>query len=366
MRLRVITILALLVGAILLVRMLRPGPPARTPEVTTSDTESPREAASSFRKAIHSLSAPDGAEPAATVSTGTGSNRFQRIASGEIDLQLTSEQMAEYLRRFGTNVETLLATQSRENLKLAAELFPNDPRVQYAVITRDIFPEDKRDWLEKFKQSAPDNPIANYLSAREYLKAGDRERGLQDLTAAAGKTRFDDYTMERWQAAEDAQLSAGRPVAEAKIAAGSSLMLPQLAQFKNLAQEMQKLQKEYVSAGDLASAQTLAGIGHTLAQQLSQGEGSRPLINQLVGAAIDRIALSPLPQDSQPDFLGQTIQQRFDEAAAFKSDVRSLTPLADEMMARGDEGEIISYFDRLKIQGEYKALLWLRNKNQFR
>ena len=281
-------------------------------------------------------------------------------------MQLTSEQMAEYLRRYGTNVETLLATQTRENLKLAAELFPNDPRVQYAVITRDIFPEEKRDWLEKFKQSAPDNPIANYLSAREYLKAGNRERGLQDLTDAAGKTRFDDYTMERWQAAEEAQLSAGRPIAEAKLAAGSSLLLPQLAQFKGLAQEMQKLQKEYIGAGDLASAQTLAQIGHTLAQQLSQGEGSRPLINQLVGAAIDRIALGSLPQDSQPDFLGQTIQQRFDEAATFKSDVRSLTPQFDEMMARGDEGEIISYFDRLKVQGEYKALLWLRNRNQFR
>jgi len=35
-------------------------------------------------------------------------------------------------------------------------------------------------------------------------------------------------------------------------------------------------------------------------------------------------------------------------------------------MARGDEGEIISYFDRLKVQGEYKALLWLRNKNQLK
>jgi hypothetical protein len=83
----------------------------------------------------------------------------------------------------------------------------------------------------------------------------------------------------------------------------------------------------------------------------------------LVGTVIERNVLSALPPDSQPEFLGGTVQQRLDEMAAFRRDVKTLTPLFDDMLARGDEREIISYFDRLKIQGEYKTLLWLQNRN---
>ena len=286
--------------------------------------------------------------------------------SGEVDLQLTPEQLAEYLRQYGTNVETLLATQNKDYIKLAAELFPNDPRVQYAVLTRDLFPEARREWLDRFKESAPDNAMANYLSAREHLRAGDREQGLKDLADAAGKPHFNDYTLEQVQNMEDAQLSAGRSVVEAKIAAGSELLLPQLAMFKGLAQDVQKMQKEYVASGDMASAEALAQMGRSLAQQLTAGEGSRTLIGQLVGMAIERIVLSPLPQDSQPAFLGGTVQQRFDEMTAFRQSIKTLTPQVEEMMARGNETEIISYFDRMKLQGEYKTLLWLQNRNNLR
>jgi hypothetical protein len=60
------------------------------------------------------------------------------------------------------------------------------------------------------------------------------------------------------------------------------------------------------------------------------------------------------------------MQQRIDELTAFRQNVRSLTPQLEEMMARGNEPEIISYFDRMKLQGEYKALLWLQNRNKLR
>jgi hypothetical protein len=361
MRFRVAIFLALICGIVGLIYVA--GRKAHAPEpAVASNTPSAPVSRSTFRKTENASAAAltDLAGPAPPHNT---SNIFQRIAAGEVDLQLTSEQIAEYLRRYGTNVETLLATQQRDYIRLAAELFPNDPRVQYAVITRDIFPADQREWLDRFKQSAPDNPVANYLSAREYFRAGDRERGLQELADAGTKSRFDDYTLERWQSAEEAQLSAGRSVVEAKMAAGSSLLLPQLAMYKNLSQEIQKVQKEYLSSGDTASAETLARLGHTLAQQLMQGENSRPLINQLVGAAIDRIVLSPLSLDSQPAFLNGSIQQQIDELTAFRTDVRTLMPEFNGMLARGDEAEIISYFDRLKLQGEYKAMLWLKNRN---
>jgi hypothetical protein len=363
MRLRPVIIVALLLGILALVYIT--GRKARHPleASNASLTNSRIGAPSSFKRAAHLAAA---AEATDSDPSGSTSNIFQRLAAGEVDLQLTPEQLAEYLRRYGTNVETLLATQNTNYIRLAAELFPNDPRVQYAVITRDIFPEAKREWLDRFKQSDPNNAIASYLSAREYLKAGDREQGLKDFAEAATKPRFNDYTLEQVQNMEDAQLSAGKSLVEAKFAAGGGLFLPQLAMFKGLAQDVQAIQKEYIAAGDTASAEALGQIGHTLAQQLISGEGSRPLIGQLVGLAIERILISPFSPDTQPAFLSGTVQQRMDELTAFRQNVRTLTGNFEPMMARGDVNEIISYFDRMKLQGEYKAMLWLKNRSNLR
>jgi len=358
----VILTVALLAGLIALVYLAERKSPSAGESSESPVTHPPARPPSPFRRSASPGPAADATPP----PPETTSNLFQRLSSGEVDLQLTAEQCAEYLRQYGTNVETLLATQMRDHIKLAAELFPNDPRVQFAVVARDVFPEARREWLDRFKQSAPDNALAGFLSAREYLKDGDREQGLKDFAEAARRPHFDDYTLEQVQNMEDAQLSAGRSLAEAKLASGSGLLLPQLAPLKALAQDVQKIQKEYVAAGDTASAEALAQMGRTLSQQLSTGEGSRCLINQLVGAAIERILINPLPGDSQPAFLDRTVQQRMDEMTAFRQSVKSLIPQVDSLLARGNETEIISYFDRMKIQGEYKALLWLQNRNNLR
>jgi hypothetical protein len=364
MRLRAFIVLGLVVGIVALIYFGRRPFDGERPSLSAAPANTTPAVRSPFQSSTRSEALADAAEP--STSSIVTSNLFQRLASGEVDFQLTPEQTAEYLRQFGTNVETLLATQKKDYVKLAAELFPNDPRVQFAVIAREIFPEAQREWLDRFKQSAPDNALASFLSAREYLKSGDREKGLADFADAARRPHFDDYTLEQVQNMEDAQLSAGRSLAEAKLAAGSGLLLPQLAPLKGLAQDVQKIQKEYVTAGDTAAAEALAQMGHTLSQHLSTGEGSRCLINQLVGVAIERILLNPLPADSQPAFLSGTVQQRIDEVTAFRQSVKSLTPQLDEMMARGNETELISFFDRMKVQGEYKTMLWLQNRNQLR
>src|ERR1043166_4766944 len=362
MRLPVSIILGLILVIVVLISFIsRNSKPAI---VTVTITNAPAAKLFSFKRFAKTSSAvtTELAEPAPVAAT----NIWQRLMDGEDDFQLSAEQWAEYLRQFGTNVETLLATQKTNYIRLAAELFPNDPRVQYAVIGRDIFPEAKREWLERFKQSAPDNAIADYLSAREYFKAGDREKAFNDLGNAMGKTRFDDYTLELAQNAEKAQPSAGRSLVEAKVASNSEILLPQMAMFKNLAQEMQTLQKQYVAGGDTASAETLAQWGHHLADQLSTGEGSRTILGQLVGIAIDRIVLNPLPADSQPAFLNGTAQQRLDELNVSRKNIRDLSANSLQRLDTASESDIINYFDRFKFQGETKAMLWLQNRNNLR
>jgi hypothetical protein len=90
------------------------------------------------------------------------------------------------------------------------------------------------------------------------------------------------------------------------------------------------------------------------------------VVGQQIGVLIERTLLSKLPPDSRPAFLNGTVQQRLDEVNAYRQSLRPLTMAYTDMMARGNELEIISYFDRLKIQGEYKAMLWLHNREKLR
>ena len=351
----------LILGVIALVYLAgrRPRGPASL-DATAGTNRAALGTESSFKKRANGSPfknpASDSVEPAPPVNT---SNFFQRVASGELEVDLTSEQWAEYFRQHGTNVETLLGSQKRDNIRRAAELFPDDPRVQYAVVTRDIYPEARREWLDGFKASAPDNAMASYLSAREYLKAGDREQGLRELTEAAAKPHFNDYRAEVTQNREEAQLSAGRTVAEAKYAAMSGVLIPQLSMLKDVSANLVTMQKDYVGAGDTASAEALAQMARSLGQRLTTGEGSGYVINQYVGIAIEVRTLKELPLDSHPEYLGQSqsVSERLAELTAQKKSLQSLYPPVDEMLAQGHEGEIVSFFDRMKLQGEYKALL---------
>ena len=126
------------------------------------------------------------------------------------------------------------------------------------------------------------------------------------------------------------------------------------------------MQVDLLKAGDTTSAQALSASSAILAQHLMTGEGSLCLINQLVGAVVERNLLSKLPPESQPDFLTGTVQQRIDQLAAFRKSTIPLVQLSDDMFSRGNEAEIAGFFDRLKLQGEYQALLWLQRKDQYR
>jgi hypothetical protein len=68
---------------------------------------------------------------------------------------------------------------------------------------KDMPAQDQRSWLNAFEQAAPDNALANYLSAVNYFNAGQIDQGIQELTAAAGKG-VNNYTLARDQADEEA------------------------------------------------------------------------------------------------------------------------------------------------------------------
>lgn len=279
---------------------------------------------------------------------------------------LPPESIAVYLERNRTNAESLLGafqvTGDPAYLRSAADLFPDDPRVQLQVATHEAFAGERRGWLDRFKQSSPENSIGDYLSAREHFKSGNRDAAIQDLLASATKADFNDFTIEKIQAIEEAHLLAGKSPAEAKGVAFSNVHLPHLVQLRDLAKDMAALQGQYMNAGDQASAERMAQIGATLGHHLSDGGGASSILNQLVGLIIEEELLKRPSPSTVWGFLGRNTGERLAEIQARKDVVRGGARLFNEWLPNASEADLISYFDRVKMYGEPAAISWLASR----
>jgi hypothetical protein len=292
-------------------------------------------------------------------------NLMIRLLKGETP-KLTPEQIESYLKENRRSAASLLAifraTGDSALLREALEKYPNDPRVNFAaVFDKDASPEERRQRLDAFKQSASDNALANYLSALDYFKSGQTDQAVQELSAAFGKQGFQDYSWDFVQNAEEAWRAAGYTEAETRMVATWQLLLPQLAGLRDLDHTIVDLANSYRQAGDEASAQAALQMNLNLGQRMD-GTAANPLITQLVGLAIERDALNVMNPSSPYGTSGQTVKDRLDQlvqqSAAIKDLVKQLEPLQQTMSSQ----DWISYNDRTRAFGEENALRWLLNK----
>jgi hypothetical protein len=282
------------------------------------------------------------------------------IKSGELP-NLTTAQIEAYLAANPRNAAALLAayqaTGDNQWLEQAKEKFPNDPAVAYAALSKSASPEERRLWLDTFKRVAPDNALANYLSASAYFKEGRTDEAVSELEAAYGKPNVQDYWVERVQNAEEAYQAAGYSVAEAKAIALASLQLPQLAPLKQIGQNVLDLAASYRQAGDEASAQAALQIGMSLGQRLVTGQG--PVIQDLVGIAIQRLALGAMDPASPSGFAGQTVKDRMDQLLSQRQNIKTLCQTGEGLLATLPDQDLVTFFDREKLLGETPAVQWL-------
>ncbi len=295
-------------------------------------------------------------------------NLYERLKDKEP--KVTSEQIEPYLKANGRNAASLLAgyriTSDPVLLQEAMRKFPNDPQVAFEVVTtaalkKDLAPEERRQWLDAFVKSDPNNALANYLSALDYFKGGQTDQGVQELIAASGK-RFQDYTSERYQNDAEAYLGAGYSMADAKIASGMQLLLPQLHEVKELGLDIIELAKSYRQAGDEASAQAATQMAIDLGQRYSTPSPGDPEISRLVGMAIERIALNSMDPNSAYGSSGQTVQDRLNQLSQQKAELLELNQRVESVFPKMSEQDWISYRDRWLIFGEDNALRWVLNK----
>ncbi|MHB9009260.1 MAG: hypothetical protein ACYDC1_20310, partial [Limisphaerales bacterium] len=154
-----------------------------------------------------------------------------RLLDGDEAFTLSLLQVESYLQDNRRSAESLLAafraTDDLALLREAVEKYSDDPRVNlaaYFALRTESSPEDRRQRLAAFKQSAPDNALANFLSAQDHFNSGQTDQAVRELIAAAGKPKFQDYSGEFVQNAEEAYRAAGFSEADAKAVAAFGLL----------------------------------------------------------------------------------------------------------------------------------------------
>jgi tetratricopeptide (TPR) repeat protein len=247
-------------------------------------------------------------------------------------------------------------------LKEAMEKYPNDPQVAFeAVLDKDLSLAEQRRWLDSFKQSAPDNALADYLSAFNYIKAGQMDQAAQDLTAASGKP-LDDYTLARAQDDEEAYLSAGHSAAEAKRISDSWLTLPALPQVKQLGVSPADLATAYSQSGDQTSGLAAFQMAMNLGQRYADTSTDPMLLSQLVGMAIEKIALNGMDPNSPYGNDGQTVQDQLNQITQQRAAIKELCDQAIPWLPTLPDQDILNYENRRQAFGEKAALQWVVSK----
>lgn len=282
--------------------------------------------------------------------------------------KLTAEQVESYLKANRRDAASLLAayrtTGNVALLEEAMQKYPNDPQVAFeAVFDKNLSSDQQRLWLNAFEQSAPDNALANYLSALDYFKAGQADQAVQELIAASGKPQFQDYSMDFVQNAEEAYLAAGYSEAEAAAIAHAGLEpFPQLQPLRQVGYDLVGLANSYQQVGDLESAQAALQMGLNLGQRVRDST-SQDLIENDVGIAIQRSVLRAMDPNSPYGTTGQTVQNYFDAIVLQQKAFGALVEQADSLLQTASGQHVIDYFTRVKFFGEAEAAQWLVNKN---
>ncbi|HEX4262827.1 MAG TPA: sigma-70 family RNA polymerase sigma factor [Verrucomicrobiae bacterium] len=279
---------------------------------------------------------------------------------------LTAEQLGPYLQANHRNAASLLAAyRTSQDPALLAEAkrnFPNDPQVAFeAAFEKDAPPEERQQWLENWKKSDPDNSMANYLLARDYLKAGHPDQAIQELIAASGKGEYYDYTQARMQDDQDAYLAAGYTAAEAESISSMQLLLPQLAQVKDLGLSLRDLANSYRQAGDDASAKATLQMAAQLGQRYGDTPGETE-ISWLVGMAVEKIALNNMSPNDSYGSNGQTVQDRLNQIAQQRQELNQINQQLEPLLPQLSDQDWISYKDRWRIFGEKAAVQWVLSK----
>src|SRR2546428_14086062 len=99
-------------------------------------------------------------------------------------------------------------------------------------------------------------------------------------------------------------------------------------------------------------------LGHRLDQTAQV-----TLIQELVGTAIERLALNAMNPSAPCGGTGQTVQDQLDALAARRKTYRELAAQSDRVLMSMSDEDVAHYYDRIRLYGDVAAMRWVVNKS---
>ncbi len=112
---------------------------------------------------------------------------------------------------------------------------------------------------------------------------------------------------------------------------------------------------------DPASAQAVLEMGIGLGERFN-GPGQFPLINTLVGMAIERNILGAMDPNSPFLDTGLTVQNQIDALNQRRASLKPIAAQGDALLPKMSDADLVSFYDRLRMFGEPAAMNWALNK----
>ena len=295
------------------------------------------------------------------VTAPSTTNRIVSWLSGRSLPHIDTAQAEAYVQKQQRRPESLLAAWQASNdrafLREAMEKHPHDRRVALAAAfqpgstkaTGDAV--EPRQRLDAFKKAAPANALADYLSAHDYFKTGQTELAEKEVRAGASKP-MSDYALEFIENTQEAYQSAGYSEAEALALAMGSLLMPHLAQLRDLGAQLTGRAEHYRASGDTASADKMLHAVRSIGAQLDE-TNSLTILQSLVGVRIQQQALEAF----EPGTLigNSTVEAEGNRLLNRRNELRALANSFDRLFRKMSDREIGDHFELQKRIGEESA-----------
>lgn len=299
---------------------------------------------------------------------GMSSERNPGDPIGDVDYLALMEPAADeatidaYLERHQFSRESMLAaalmSEDPARLIAAARRYPDDPYFQLLVIAGDALPEERREWLERFKASQPDNLLSSLFLGGDLLADGEVEAGLAELHVSANSEGHEDFSNEGGLVLEAALIELGHPPLEAKMRSNGAISSRHL---QRIQQEMKHLRKLADEAGSPEEKTELASLGAKVGYRMHHGGTSANRITQLVGFAQQNVFSRMLDPDTAIAGIDKTPTQLREEFEAEKARIISDSELS-ERTGELTEQQVVHLIDRRRVFGDENANNWLREQ----
>jgi len=297
-----------------------------------------------------------------------GASLVRQLLNGSMTNKLSREQIESYLRENKRSATSLLAAAriSKDPAFLCEALksFPGDPRVllDYLMFDKTITDSERRQAIDAFREASPDNALGNYLSALDHFTQGNEDEAVRDLWNSLDQAKIGSYTLETMQDVQEAYQAAGYSPAQAAILAFYGTELPELQQMNDLSKRLSALQAQYIQAGDMESAQSIAEVGLRLGTQMQETQGYF-MVGDLVGMKIEKQFLESLDPNAVLIAGNQTVGDRLTGLDQRKQMIKDLVAPIEELLPNLSESEVTTYIERTKLFGEIESTRWLLGKH---